>query len=71
MTIHHFPPAHLLPLPVDPMARSLVVKHEEKPGTSALLNSFLFLALGWMVAGAVLAWLGDSEAAALSTSAGE
>lgn len=45
------------------MARSLVVKHEEKPGTSALLNSFLFLALGWMVAGAVLAWMGESEAA--------
>lgn len=42
------------------MARSLVVKHEEKPGTSALFNSFLFLALAWMVGGALLASLGES-----------
>jgi hypothetical protein len=44
------------------MARSLVVKHEEKLGTSSLLNSFLLLALGWMVAGAVLAWMGEASA---------
>jgi hypothetical protein len=42
------------------MARSLVVKHEEKLGTSPLLNTFLVLALGWMVAGAVLASMGDT-----------
>lgn len=44
------------------MARSLVVKHEEKLGTSSLLNSFLLLALGWMVAGALLAWMGEASA---------
>lgn len=37
------------------MARSLVVKHEEKTGTSSLLNAFLLLALAWMVGGALLA----------------
>ena len=36
------------------MARSLTVKHEEKPGTSPLLNLFLAVALGWMVLGAML-----------------
>ena len=43
------------------MARSLVVKHEEKLGTSPLLNAFLLLALGWMVAGALLASMGDGS----------
>ena len=43
------------------MARSLVVKHEEKLGTSPLLNAFLLLALGWMVAGAVLASTGEAS----------
>lgn len=42
------------------MARSLTVKHEEKPGTSSLLNSFLLLALGWMVLGAVLASMANA-----------
>lgn len=42
------------------MARSLTVKHEEKPGTSSLLNSFLLLALGWMVVGAVLASMANA-----------
>jgi hypothetical protein len=42
------------------MARSLVVKHEEKLGTSPLLNAFLLLALCWMAAGALLASGGDS-----------
>lgn len=32
------------------MARSLVVKHTETPGTSSLLNAFLLLAVGWLVA---------------------
>lgn len=42
------------------MARSLVVKHEEKPGTSPLFNSFLILALAWMVGGAILASAADA-----------
>ena len=37
------------------MARSLVVKHEEKLATSPLLNAFLLLAFGWMVVGALIA----------------
>lgn len=37
------------------MARSLVVKHEEKLGTSPLLNAFIVVALGWMIGGALLA----------------
>ena len=41
------------------MARSLVVKHEEKLGTSPLLNAFLLLAAGWMVVGALLASAGE------------
>lgn len=42
------------------MARSLHVKHDEKLGTSPLLNAFLFLAVGWMVLGA---WLSSSASA--------
>ena len=42
------------------MARSLVVKHEEKIGTSSLLNSFLVLAFGWMIVGAVLASMANA-----------
>lgn len=42
------------------MARSLNVKHEEKLGTSPLMNAFLALALGWMVLGAFLANLGEA-----------
>jgi hypothetical protein len=37
------------------MARSLTVKHEEKLGTSPLLNAFLVLALAWMFGGALIA----------------
>ncbi len=37
------------------MARSLTVKHEEKAGTSPLLNAFLILALAWMIGGALIA----------------
>lgn len=44
----------LLPPPRNHMARSLHVKHDEKLGTSPLLNAFLVLAIGWMVGGA---WL--------------
>jgi hypothetical protein len=47
------------------MARSLVVKHEEKLGTSPLLTSFIVLALGWMIGGALLASAaGPGDAAA-------
>jgi hypothetical protein len=42
------------------MARSLNVKHEEKLGTSPLLNMFLLLAVGWMAAGAFIANLADA-----------
>ena len=31
------------------MARSLTVRHEEKTGTSLLLNAFLALAFGWLL----------------------
>ncbi|MED5372457.1 MAG: hypothetical protein VX899_15695 [Myxococcota bacterium] len=30
------------------MARSLTVKHTEKPGTSSLFNAFLILAAAWL-----------------------
>lgn len=46
------------------MARSLVVKHEEKPGTSALLNAFLLVLLAWMVGGALLAAMADDTPSA-------
>lgn len=45
------------------MARSLNVKHEEKPGTSPLMNAFLALAVGWMVIGALVSSIGESVAA--------
>ena len=35
------------------MARSLTVKHEEKPSTSPLFTAFLLLAAAWMAASAV------------------
>lgn len=53
------------------MARSLVVKHEEKLATSPLLNAFLVLALGWMVAGALLASAGDPTPVVSPALAGE
>jgi hypothetical protein len=49
------------------MARSLVVKHEEKPGTSTLLNSFLLIALMWMIGGAILASMADAAPANAQT----
>ena len=42
------------------MARSLHVKHDEKLGTSPLLNTFLVLAVGWMMVGAFVANLADA-----------
>ena len=45
------------------MARSLTVKHEEKLGTSSLLNAFLFLTFAWMAAGAFFASMSDAAAA--------
>jgi hypothetical protein len=39
------------------MARSLVVKHEEKLGTSPLLTAFLVLSAIWMVGGVFLSSL--------------
>jgi hypothetical protein len=53
------------------MARSLVVKHEEKLGTSPLLNGFLFLALAWMIGGAVVTSLMDGSAPAPAVAAGK
>jgi hypothetical protein len=37
------------------MARSLTVKHEEKPATSLIMTAFLVLAIVWMAASAVFA----------------
>lgn len=37
------------------MARSLTVKHEEKPSTSPLFTAFLLLACAWMAATALSA----------------
>ena len=45
------------------MARSLTVKHEEKSGTSMLLNTFLVLVASWMVVGAVLASIAEESSA--------
>jgi hypothetical protein len=42
------------------VARSLTVKHEEQLKSSPLLNSFLLLAVAWMVIGAVLANMADA-----------
>jgi F0F1-type ATP synthase membrane subunit c/vacuolar-type H+-ATPase subunit K len=47
------------------MARSLVVKHEEKLGTSPLLNAFLVVALGWMLTGVLVAYAADGAAGAV------
>lgn len=37
------------------MARSLTVKHEEKPSTTPLFTAFLLLACAWMAATALSA----------------
>lgn len=44
------------------MARSLVVKHTETPGTSSLLNAFLLVAFGWLVASMFLGGVSASPA---------
>ena len=49
------------------MARSLTIKHTETPGTSRLFNGFLLLALGWLMAGMLLAGLNVGEADAAET----
>lgn len=45
------------------MARSLTIKHEEKPTTSSLLNLFLLLAVGWMAVTALVASTADASPA--------
>jgi anti-sigma factor RsiW len=51
------------------MARSLTVKHTEEPGTSSLLNAFLLLAFGWMMAGMLIGGLSsDAQATTPTTS---
>ena len=45
-----------------PMARSLTVKHTEAPGTSGLLNAFLLVAFGWLVASMLFAGVSASAA---------
>lgn len=48
------------------MARSLTIKHTEKPGTSGLFNGFLILAACWLgmaMLGSALS-IGDADAAA-------
>ena len=45
------------------MAKSLTVKHEEVLATSPLFNTFLAVAMGWMVVGAFIANWVDSAAA--------
>lgn len=60
-TTRSAPPADVGAPGESKMARSLVVKHEEKVGTSSLLNAFLLIALAWMVGGAVLASTGESS----------
>lgn len=44
------------------MARSLTVKHTEAPGTSGLLNAFLLVAFGWLVASMLFAGVSASAA---------
>lgn len=46
------------------MARSLVVKHTETPGTSSLLNAFLLVAFGWLVLSMVFSGVSASPAPA-------
>jgi hypothetical protein len=52
------------------MARSLVVKHEEKLGTSGLLNGFLLVLLAWMVGGALLSAVAEDDVAPRVAGAG-
>ena len=47
------------------MARSLTVKHEEKPSTTPLFTAFLLLACAWMAATAFSAASAEESAAPL------
>lgn len=47
------------------MARSLTVKHEEKPSTSPLFTAFLLLACAWLAASALSAASAEESPAAL------
>lgn len=50
------------------MARSLSVKHEEKPATSSLLNFFLVLAFAWMgLAAAASSFASNADTAPAAT----
>lgn len=44
------------------MARSLTVKHDEAPRTSALFTSFLVLSVGFLLAGAFVVASADASA---------
>jgi hypothetical protein len=44
---------------MDPMARSLVVKHDEAPRTSPLFTTFLVLAGGFLLLGGAVAAVAD------------
>jgi len=48
------------------MARSLTVKHEEKPSTTPLFTAFLLLACAWMAATALSAASADETVASPS-----
>jgi hypothetical protein len=50
------------------MARSLSVKHEEKPATSSLFNFFLVLAFAWMgLAAAASSFASNAQSTAKTT----
>ncbi len=49
------------------MARSLTVKHEEKPSTTPLFTAFLLLACAWMAATALSAASAEETGASLPT----
>lgn len=53
------------------MARSLTIKHEEKPSTSSLLNIFLFLAVAWMAITALVASTADASTAPVAAAPAE
>lgn len=53
------------------MARSLTIKHDEKPSTSSLLNIFLLLAVGWMAITALVASTADASTAPVTANVAE
>ncbi len=52
------------------MARSLTVKHEEKPSTTPLFTAFLLLACAWMAATALSAASAEETSAPLPATLG-